>query len=127
MMRLILLPMILITATAADAAKTVVRKSMPAAFQGDWALKTRECDPGPSDSGNMRIAPRKLIQFESVGKVMRVEVLDPQTVRVESRITHITHNGGTFGSSEIMNISVDKNTLVVRPYGDPDIYKRCAK
>jgi hypothetical protein len=124
MMRLILLPLILIVATTADAAKAVTRTSMPAAFQGDWALKTRECELGPSDSGNMRITARKLIQFESVGKVLRVVVLDPQTVRVESRITH---GGGTYGSTETMNISEDKNTLIVRPNGDPDIYKRCPK
>jgi hypothetical protein len=124
MMRLTLLSLALLSAGTSIAAKPVKRVSIPAAFQGDWALDTRECAVGPSDSGNMRISARKIWQFESLAIIARVEILDAQTLRVESRVTH---NGGTFGSVEMMSLSADRQRLTIGEMSDLSVYKRCGK
>jgi hypothetical protein len=124
MMRLLLIALALLMADAAIAAKPAKRVGMPIAFQGDWALETRDCAAGPSDSGNMRIMARQIVQFESLGKVVRVEMLDPQTARVESRVTH---GGGTSGSIEMMSLSNDKQRLTIGEHSDISVYKRCGK
>ena len=124
MMRFALLPLALLAAGTSIAAKPVKRASIPAAFQGDWARDTRDCAVGPSDSGNIRISARKIWQFESVASIVRVEIIDPQRVRIESRIAH---NGGTFGSLNMMLLSNDRQLLTVGERNDMLVYKRCGK
>jgi hypothetical protein len=97
---------------------------MPPAFRGDWALETGSCAPGPADSGNMRIAARKIVNFESQGSVVRVKTLDPRTIRLESRVTH---GGGTFGSVEMLSLSADGRRLTIGEHSDVSTYKRCTK
>jgi hypothetical protein len=123
-MRFAMLSLALLISTTADAAKPVKSTRVPAAFQGNWALDARNCAPGPVDSGNMRITARTIINFESKGKVERVMILDPQTIRVESRVTH---SNVTFGSLEMMSLSSDKKRLTIGEHSDISVYTRCAK
>ncbi len=129
-MRFLLSFLILIAATTAGVASPLKRKTMPVAFHGDWVLETRECGVGPSDSGNMRIAARKVNLFESVGKVTRVTVIDPHTIWVESRVTHSNNaynSVDTFNNVEIMSLSTDKQLLTTGDHSFNSVYKRCAK
>ena len=123
-MRFALLSLVLLISTTADAAKPVKSTRVPTVFQGDWALDAKNCAPGPVDSGNMRITARTIINFESKGKVERVIILDSQTIRVESRVTH---SNVTFGSLEMMSLSSDKKQLTIGEHSDISIYTRCAK
>jgi hypothetical protein len=123
-MRFAMLSLALLIGTTADAAKPVKSTRVPVAFQGDWALDSRNCAPGPVDSGNMRITARTIINFESKAKVERVMILDPQTVRVESRVTH---SNVAFGSLEMMSLSSDKKQLTIGEHSDISVYTRCAK
>jgi hypothetical protein len=109
---------------AASAASAANKAVMPKAFQGDWALEQSQCAIGPADSGNMRITARTLVNFESVAKIDGVKHFGPQTVRVSSRVTH---NGGTFGSIEMMSLSTDKQRLTIGEHSDISVYKRCGK
>ena len=72
----------------------------------------------------MRITARTIINFESKGKVERVMILDSQTIRIESRVTH---SNVTFGSLEMMSLSSDKKQLTIGEHSDISIYTRCAK
>jgi hypothetical protein len=123
-MRFTMLSLALLASTTAVAAKPAKSTRVPAAFQGDWALDARTCAPGPVDSGNMRITARTIINFESRAKVERVMILDPQTIRVESRVTH---SNVTFGSLEMMSLSTDKKRLTIGEHSDVSVYIRCAK
>jgi hypothetical protein len=124
MMRLTLCSLAVLVAGMAAAAQPQKRASMPLAFQGDWALENRDCAMGPSDSGNMRISARQISLFESVGNIVRVDTLDPRTLRVESRVAH---GDGTSGSIEMMSLSSDKHQLAVGEHSDISVYKRCKK
>jgi len=95
---------------------------MPPVFHGHWALESRACAPGPADSGNMHITARKIVNFESVGNIVRVTKLDPQTIRVESRVAH---GGGRAGSVEMMVLSNDRQRLTIGEHSDLSAYKRC--
>jgi hypothetical protein len=115
---------------AAIAAKPVVRTSIPKSFQGNWALETRDCAIGPSDSGNMRITAKKVTQFEMVGKVMRVTIVDRRTVWLKSRITH--NNSAydsveVFDNLEMMSLSPDGQKLTTGEGEVMSVYKRCQK
>jgi hypothetical protein len=124
MIRLAMLSLALLATAAAGAAKPVKSTRVPVAFQGDWALDSRNCAPGPVDSGNMRITARTIINFESKGKVERVTILDPQTIRVESRVTY---TDTSFGNIEMMSLSTDKKRLTIGEHSDISVYTRCAK
>ncbi len=108
--------------TTAAPARSVLSHMVPTAFQGNWALVSRDCAPGPADSGNMRIAGSHIANFESRAKVSRVEMVDPHTIRLHSRVTH---NGGTFGSIEMLSLSRDGKSLTIGEMSDRSIYKRC--
>ncbi len=123
-MRFAIFFLALLASVAAGAAKPVKSTRVPAAFHGDWALEAGNCAPGPVDSGNMRITARTIINFESKGKVERVMILDPQTIRVESRVTH---SNVTFGSLEMMSLSTDNKRLIIGEHSDTTIYIRCVK
>jgi hypothetical protein len=123
-MRFAMLSLVLLISTTADAAKPVKSTRVPAAFQGDWALDVKNCAPGPVDSGNMRITARTILNFESKGKVERVAILDPQTIRVESRVTY---TDTSFGNVEMMSLSSDKKQLTIGEHSDISVYTRCAK
>jgi hypothetical protein len=128
-MRIILLSLVFVS-TVSFATDAAQRKKIPAAFNGDWVLEGSNCAVGPSDSGNMRITARKVIQFEILGKVTGVKVFDPQTVWVTSRITHnnTAYNGvDTFNNTEIMTLSSDKQQLTIGEQSDISVYKRCIK
>jgi hypothetical protein len=116
--------MLVIMPASMLAAKPVVRNSIPVAFHGDWALKTNECAPGPADAGNMRIKTRQVVNFESLGKVSRVEILDKNTIRLYTRVVH---NGGTFGSLEMISLSNNGQHLRIGEMSDLSVYKRCSK
>jgi hypothetical protein len=124
MMRFAMLSLAILASAAAGAAKPVKSNRVPAGFQGDWALEASNCAPGPVDSGNMRITARTIINFESKGKVERVTILDPHTIRVESRVTH---SNATLGSLEMMSLSFDKKQLTIGEHSDLSVYTRCAK
>jgi hypothetical protein len=120
-MRLAFLLALCCTAGSASAAN---KAAMPKAFQGNWALEQSQCAPGPADSGNMRIQARMIVNFESVAQIVGVKHFGPQTVRVNSRVTH---GGGTFGSLEMMSLSSDKQRLTIGEHSDISVYKRCGK
>lgn len=96
--------------------------TMPPAFRGDWALETRECAVGPADSGNMRITARDIIDFESKGRIMRVEKLGPTTVRVDMKIQTGSHQ---FSPTLVYSLSSDGNRLTTGEMSDISRYKRC--
>ncbi|MFM2409301.1 MAG: hypothetical protein RL481_129 [Pseudomonadota bacterium] len=130
MMARIIAFLLLLIGGSAIAAKPVMRGSIPVAFQGDWALEGRDCALGISEKGKLRIAARKMTLFEMVGKVVRVTIVDPQTVWVKSRITH---NNTAYGSVEIfdnlemMSLSPDRQTLTTGEGEVMLVYKRCMK
>jgi hypothetical protein len=123
-MKLIFVLSLLALPAASFAAKPAVRQSIPKAFLGDWVLEALECAPGPSSNGNMRLTAKRIINFESLGKVSRVEIFDPSTIRVSSQITH---GGGAFGSIETMSLSTDGKSLTIGEMSDMSVYKRCTK
>jgi hypothetical protein len=124
MIKPLLIGLILLTSCEAPAKRAATLVTIPVAFRGNWALESRACAPGPADSGNMRITADHLYNFESEGRFVRIQVLDPRTVRVESRFTH---NGGTYGNTDMMTLSVDKQQLFIGEMSDLSIYKRCGK
>jgi hypothetical protein len=104
------------------AAKPAQNRNIPPAFHGDWALEDSTCAPGPADNGNMRITKRAIDNFESTGVVTNVKIFDPRTIRVTIRITH---NSGTFGSTNMMTVSTDNARLTIGEMSDMSVYKRC--
>ena len=110
--------------SVAVTAKPVTSPLVPKLFRGDWSLVSQECAPGVHDSGMMRVTAKQIIHFESRGKVHRVVVLDPHTIRVESRFTH---NGGNFGSIDMFVLSNDARHLTIGEMSDKSEYKKCAK
>lgn len=106
----------------AQAARTV--KSIPRAFWGDWSASPENCAPGPVDSGNMRIAAQRIDTFESRGRVLRVRVAGATDIEVQSRVTH---NGGTFGSSERLRLVERRTKLLVGDDVATDEFQRCQR
>jgi hypothetical protein len=129
-MRMLMLALTVFGTAAADGANQVGRKTMPAAFHGNWVLETRDCVVGASNNGAMRIEPRKVTLFEKLGKVSRVTVENPNTVYVYSRIIH---NNTAYNSVETsenlekMSLSPDGQRLTTGEDEVMLVYKRCAK
>jgi hypothetical protein len=95
---------------------------IPKRYHGDWVLEGRTCDPGPSDSGNMRISAAKILNFESASKVTRVKIWGG---RIEVH-TRTLHGSGKFGSWNVMSLSADRQRLMIGEHKDnSDFYKRC--
>jgi hypothetical protein len=111
---------VLVMTTGAWAQGPTTRKTLPADFHGHWALEGRECAAG--DSGNWQVSARAIVDFESTSQVVRVEVLDRRTVRVEVRLRP---NGTWFSSLFMMVLSTDGQQLTVGEHSDRSVYKRC--
>ena len=104
----------------AHAARTT--RSIPRAFWGDWSASPERCAPGPVDSGNMRIGAQRIDSFESRGRVLRVRIARATDIEVQSRVTH---NGGTFGSSERLRLIERRTKLIVGDDVATDEFQRC--
>jgi hypothetical protein len=108
-------------ATAPLAAKPIARSGIPLIFRGDWVAAGRECAPGPSDNGNLRITANRIYSFESLTKVRRVVVTGDSSITVEGRTTH---GGGSFASPWYLMLSGDRRHLHIGQ-ADADDYVRC--
>jgi hypothetical protein len=130
MIRLMFLSFVLLGAAVAYAESAKPGKTMPISYHGNWVLETQDCGSGPAQRGNMRITGRRIVQFEMVGKVTQVTIIDPQTILVKSRVTH--NNSAydavdRFDNFEIMSVSPDKQKLTTGEDDVMSVYRRCAK
>jgi hypothetical protein len=102
------------------------RRTIPPAYQGDWALSAAQCAPGPADSGNMRITRRTIRTFESRIDVRRVRTVGTSSIEVTSRVHH---GGGVYGDqARLTLVNSDAHGDLVLGIGDGEeqvFYVRC--
>ncbi len=130
MIRLMLLSAVLLGAFAVHAANPKTRKTMPDAYHGHWVLVTQDCGSGPAQPGNLQIAARRIVQFEMVGKISQVTIIDPLTVMVKSRVTHNNRaydSVDRFENFEKLSLSPDQEKLTTGEDDVMAVYKRCVK
>ena len=120
---------ILATAFAAMTALTPVPSTasesppvLAAAMQGDWALVGRTCAPGPSDSGNVRITPSSIVEFELVATVTAISPLPDNVISVALQVDSGT---AQFPATQTLSLSDDGERLLVGAPNDQSIYRRC--
>jgi hypothetical protein len=109
---------ILLTSTA----QAQNRRTIPAAFQGDWSVTAALCAPGPADNGNVRIGRVVIMSFETRMDVRRVRVIAAESVEVSVRAQH---GSATYNQTNRLTLLDGGSRLAIGDGGDRDILVRC--
>ncbi len=111
-------------AASADGAQVKEQRTIPKLYRGDWALSVQKCAPGPADSGNLRIASRTILSFESRINVKRVRINEQDSIDFTSTVHH---GGGVFGDQSRLTLLDGGTRLAVGDGEEREFYNRCTQ
>lgn len=121
---------VLVPVLAAAAPASASDGTMPARFQGEWAVRLTDCaTKGGDNTEGMTIGPRAIGHYEESIAIKRVTLLGRDSIRYEGILS--TYDGEE-PATGTLRLSADGNRLVGAGYADgpnskaPDLL-RCMK